>query len=1008
MQVSAGNRVTLRGSAIQTGDGRIVAGTLNVLGTPSGIDLGGANQISVVENVSAVFLNRIRNIGDLRITGTFGGASGGNAFTRIDVENGSLTLAGSILADRQSNNDVNILARASGNILLEGGSVIRGGAGSSSLSVGVRLQAGFDFASGAVNPLAPGGIQLAGTLVGANPSQPATTTARVELGAGLGGIVQTGGQLRATTLSLQSGGNALLNINGNVVDRLGPSTVAGNLSLTMQRTTAFDFSLDGAINVGGTLALVRNGSGSIVQTTGSVITANRLDATVPVNGLTLDGDNRIAELGNVVAEFPLFIRNAGPLRVVGLVSGRNTSVRLDVVGDLDVLGTIEAIAQGVDLRASGSIRLATGGVIQLVSFNGGPTADAVLNLRAGFDFAGGAVNPASPGGIVLAGRVGNPGELGAINLAAGTGGITQTGGQLLGTRLTVASGGNATLGRATAGTPNSLQRLEGVAVAGNFTLDNGAGNLLVRGANSAGSYAIRTAGELVIQADVAAGSRASFRVGSLRILAPVVISPSFTEPGGTVTAALVEIAPFVQNTVLLPVAPARTPLPGEFLLSTTTLSRISTSTLRIGATTFDGVTGTSADGVFFLASYSFPGTLDLRAINNIGQAAGTTVSAGRLAGVAGGAFTLANANNILPQIEDITAGTTLSLRTTANQVLNGALLAPGVSLTTGGSLAQLGAGRIGNGTLSLQVGGDATLGGGNTLAALGASSIGGALLLRNTSTQLTVPAGNTVTTGGAMTIAQAGNFVVDGTVSGTATTLSATERLQVNGNSAIARTGALGISAGVFGLNGLLQAATEINVNATSEANFTGRAFAPALNVTAPRVGFGLLDASGAQVSLFLGSGGTTSGTLNAGGLRVFGGSGAGLFGTISGVAGGPAAVLGRRGTAGGTLLNEPLGQPNAFLFNNCPIGVAVCQPILIPPPVRGTEPQPVIVPEPPLTIVAGPPPVFFELFAFQSLSGSVVLGERTRPNIDLTLRTGRDRSEESELAPPNIRSEDF
>jgi len=1011
VQVPAANRVTLTGSAIQTGGGRILAGTLNFTGNPSSIDLGGANQIAVIENMPGGFINRVRTIGDLRVNGTIGRLSG-NSFTRIDVENGSLTVAGNILADNQSNTTVNILARASGNIVLLPGSQVVGNPGSTGTGLGVRLQAGFDFAAGAVNPLAPGGISLAGVLAGGSPSLPLTsTTAAVDLGAGQGGIVQTGGQFRATTLTAQSGGDALLNVPGNRLDVIGPSDVVGDLSLTIQRTGAigvFDINLDGAINVGRTLSVTVLSNGSLRQRPGSVITVNRLDAAIGSNGLTLDGANRIVELGTVVAETPLFIRNAGPLRLVGLVSGRNNAVRLEVAGDLDVLGTILA-RDGVDLRSSGSIRLGAGSALRVEPFNGGPGVGAVINLRAGFDFTSGTVNLASPTGITIAGTIGNPAQLVPINLAAGTAGMVQTSGRVIGSTLDVSSGGSATLDRASAGTPNSIQQLNSAVVTGDFVLDNGTSNLLVREPSSAANYSIRTAGNVVVQSDIVASSRASFRVGSLSVPAPI-FDPTGPVPGGTVTAPLVEVAPWFQRAVLLPVSPAQLPIAGELLLNNATLSRISASTLRVGATTFDGVLATTAASVDFPASFAFQGALDLRAIGNISQDAGTTLSAGRLTGAAGGAFTLANPTNILPQIADVSAGTTLALRTTGNQVLNGALLAPSVSLTTGGSLAQSGAGRIGNGLLTLQVAGDAILGGANTITVLAASSVGSGLLLRNASPQLSVPAGSTVFTGGTLDVAQTGDFVVDGTVSGTATSLSATGRLQVNGNSAIARTGALGLASSIFGLNGLLQAATGIDVNATSQASFSGQAVAPVLRVFAPQVNFSTFDASGALVSLFLGAGGSTSGTLDARGLSVFGGSGAALFGTIGGVPGEPAAAIGRRGTSGGLLLSEPLPQQNAFLFNNCAIGVAICRAFFIPPqplPPPGAPPLPPLEAAPQLPLGA-PPEIFFDLFGFQSLFGIAALGRLSPPILDLTLRPGRDRSEEADLAPPNIRSEDF
>ena len=1013
LQVSAANRVTLTaGSITQSGAGRVVGGSLLI---PSGFDvtLGGDNQIATLEGIGASANILFRNLGSLRVTGQVGGITD-NSRVVLTVVGGDLNVASTLTADLAligaQFGGSGMVLRASGNIVVE--------AGGSVLGLRPFLSAGYDEVAGAVNPAAAGGIQLAGLVRGSLASTDPITTG-VDLRAGTSGIVQTAGAVGGTTLNLQSGGNALLNASStnNLVDTLGASDVAGNLSLASLRTgsAGFDLSLAGAIRAGGTLTLtVPSGARSIVQAPGSVLTASRLVVSVPINGATLGGENRIVELGDVDVEAPFFLRNATALRVTGLVSVNNALARLEVVGDLDITGTIRAHS-GVDLRASGNINLAAGSVVRRENLSGG--GGGIITLLAGYDFSLGATNPASPAAISLAGTLGDATDITPITLATGTGGIRQSGGRIIGTVLNVRSGGDAVLDSGN----NALTTLSGVSLPGTFVLDNGVSPLLITGGITAGNFGIRTAGAVSVLTAVAAAGRASFRVGSL------AVGPSV----GSVAAPLIEIAPFAANPVALPD-------PGAggttFRLSSALLGALTADTLRVGATTFDGAPGTSATAITFPNSFAFAGTLDLRATGDITQAANRTLTAGRLTGAAGGAITLLDAGNTLPVIGDLSAGGALSLRTTGGQSLTGAVLAPSVALTMGGDLVQTGAGRIGGGSLTLQVPGGASLLGANTISAL-AGAAGGDLRLANTSTQLTVPAGNLVSAGGLLSLAQIGALVVDGTVSGARTVLTASGRLQVNGNSAIARSGDLLLAGDIVGLDGLAQAAGEIRVDATSSATLGGRAVAPRLRITSPAVDFTGLDAAAAGVLLFLGAAGTASGTLNAASLAVYGGAGAALSGRIAGVSGEPAAILGLRGTAGGTLLAEPLPRQNAFLFNNCPIGAAICRPVLITPPVvmppvvmpPSVTPPLVTPPLPtPATVItptnSARPPATVRLVGLVTLADNplpvvAVLSPGPNPparealqppRTNLAIRPARDRSEEEDLAAPNVRGEDF
>jgi filamentous hemagglutinin family protein len=1012
VQVSDTNRITLDGRVTESGAGRLVGGSLNISRTQSSLSLLGANNIGTLENFVTEGAAEFNNVGSLRLANGFGG--GPNASVRIDI-GGDLVVAGPVTAGGGLGtfDGASAVLRAGGNVTVEGGSSV--------LADGVRIQAAHDPVLGGSNPLLTGGITLAGPVTVPFDIQcVGVSCSTMELGAGTGGIVQSGGFVRATRLTMQSGGDALLGFtpvtgDGNLVDVIGPSTIAGNLTF-VGRDAGFtgNVATDGTVSVGGTADFTLLGSG-LTQFSGSRIIAGRL--TGSASNFALAGENLIGTVGDLTGSNGVLLSNAQSLRVTGAVATQSSSATINVVGDFDLAstGSIRGEA-GVDINATGSIRTAAGSFIEGSGFS------QTIRLNAAFDFAAEGTNPVAAGGLVLGGRVGNTGGANDIELQAGMGGIVQTGGRLVGNRLLVQSGGDALLNGANGSFgPNSVATLLPSSAVGDFVLDNGTSNLLI-GDESSGSFtgrtfAVRTAGDATVQmeANLSATERASFRVGSLNI------APGSDSNPGSVTAPLVEVAPY--SPAAMAITTAVTPEP--FRLSLGTLSRISTGTLRLGATTFDGATTSTASLIRFPVSFAFPGTLDLRSLGNITQEAGANLSAGTLTGVAGGEVVLTNAGNALPELADFSAGTGFAMRTGGELTITGAVESPNVALQAAGNVVEIGSGRIGGGTLRLQSGGFASLGGANTLTGLANSTTADGLFLNNASTQLTVPIGNVVNAGGHLNLVQNGDLVVDGTVTGTATGLEASGRMQINGSSAIARSGDLEILANVFGLAGLLSASGEIRVQAGTLASLAGRASAGTLRVTAPTVSFGGLDAAGAAVILQLHETGSATGDVAAGGLTIAGGRGATLTGTIAGTPGGPAAALGRRATPDGTPLTEPLPAANEFLFNNCQIGVAVCVSLVPPtPPAPPSPPAPPLVGSPVGPVEAEPEvePRAIALGEIVTLADNpaAVLSvldpavnapaiDRLRPPLpNISVRIGRDRSEEDDLAPPNIRGEDY
>jgi hypothetical protein len=215
----------------------------------------------------------------------------------------------------------------------------------------------------------------------------------------------------------------------------------------------------------------------------------------------------------------------------------------------------------------------------------------------------------------------------------------------------------------------------------------------------------------------------------------------------------------------------------------------------------------------------------------------------------------------------------------------------------------------------------------------------------------------------------------------------------VNGASAIARTGDLLLAANRVSVAGLISAGGGIDVQAARQASLSGRASAPTggLTVTTPQASFGSLDARDTRVTLDLGAeGNATGGALDAGGLTVRGGTGATLTGTVAGVGGGAAAALGSRATTEGAPLSEPLPQPYAFTFNGCPIGAVLCLPL------AGLTTVP---------LTSNPGAVMAVLEPAYLVPFNQIL---RLPDPLPVVRSARDRSEQDELAPLDVRRGDY
>jgi filamentous hemagglutinin family protein len=291
---------------------------------------------------------------------------------------------------------------------------------------------------------------------------------------------------------------------------------------------------------------------------------------------------------------------------------------------------------------------------------------------------------------------------------------------------------------------------------------------------------------------------------------------------------------------------------------------------------------------------------------------------------------------------------------------------------------------------------------GNLIGTLAGFAAGGDFRLRSGGGTLAIPAGAVVSAGGVAEIVQTGGGIaIDGTVTGAATTLITGGTIRVSGLSAIARSGDLVLTAPVITIDGLISAANNILLTATTQATIGGQASAGGLFViTSPSVLFNGLAAGGTALLLDLGAEGSAAGALDVGVLTVRAGLGVQLTGSIAGIGGEAAAARGRRQDVAGLFLPDPPERALDFLFNACPIGVAVCRPVIVPdfvpPDLNGV-----------FTVADGPAGVTGGLVGDAAAAAAVAALRRNSP--PLIVRPAGDREEEQDdMAPPDIRPEDF
>ena len=464
--------LTVKGDITETNGGSLFAGRLT--GTAASATLDGMNQV-----------------------GTLGAFTTGGGFTLVD--NGTLTV------------DRAVSAGAAVTLSSQGPLTVSGDISGSSISLRATR---FDPGEG---PVRPGDIvQTAGTVA---------PTLGLSLQAD-DAIRQTGGVIRAVSLSgsaggavdLVSSGNAIVDVLDFAGDTAGgsvSSSVGGGLHLVngtglavlgrVTDTRSIILDVAGGLELRGTLqtpALALNASGAITQPDGA-LDVTTLSGTAQ-NVLLNQRTNSVSNLGGFNTSGDFTLTDSHALAVTGPVQ----------VGNGQTLGLS---SDSIQIGAEGSLSAAAGTVslspftpfapFSLTSF--APAGTIVADtLRIGSNVAG---NMTIAGAFQLTG-------INTLDLRS-EGAITeQQGGSLIVRNLT-GQAGSATLLQP----GNQIANLGAFTTSGDFRLYDATG-LVVAGPNKAPNFALSSAGSIQLAGDITTG------------LLAVNADGTVTQTGGTLTA----------------------------------------------------------------------------------------------------------------------------------------------------------------------------------------------------------------------------------------------------------------------------------------------------------------------------------------------------------------------------------------------------------------------------------------------------------------------------------------
>ncbi len=702
-------------------------------------------------------------------------------------------------------------------------------------------------------------------------------------------------------------------------------------------------------SVGGNLLLATEGRAASPALVAAGAQPLALEGTTQVGGvLTLRPGTGVAQgAANLLRVGTLDVETTGAVTL----DGRNEirAVQRLVGGpELRLRNGPDLVING-EARSGGSLRLAS--EAGNLTVNGSVTAPGAISLRAGGNLVlgpSGSVSGAGRGGIELLASV-----LGQTVNTGGAGSLTIEG-RVDGSSASEVRLGAGLGGVVQGGAPISAAELA-VLAGGNAVLAPTTPNAIGRltGADVGGTFSLDAT---ALGGAALSGGAIRASAVEIRTAAPLVLSE------GSIVAPL-RISLRVGGLTLNGGAELRAPL-------------VEVTPFRPSAVALQVPVGTASEAPFRLGAATLNAiTADTLRIGEAAFRGASTVTADGIRLAA-----------------PLSRNGTLELRSLADVVQS-----PGATM----SLGALGVRAAG--TVSLTEAG-------NAVGRLLSSEAGGGFALTSTSPVLDLPAGQMLRAGGALVLqVPSGALTVNGTAMGDTVRLLAGGSLSVNGLSAIAQTGNLTLEGAQVSVNGLLSAGGNIIVVARDAADLSGRTAAPGrtLSIAAPQVRFTALDARGTAVLLQLGSNGTASGSLDAGGLTVAGGSRADLTGSVNGTAGGAAASATRRTNAAGVPLADPPPGAAAFTFNGCIMASATCT---VPEVPEEGQPAPLDPPQDLLVLIplplAGDPVAVLGTLDPAELATAAQRLRQPSPN--LGFRAAQDRSAEEEFAPPDVRREDF
>jgi filamentous hemagglutinin family protein len=624
----------------------------------------------------------------------------------------------------------------------------------------------------------------------------------------------------------------------------------------------------GSTTMAGTITAkggAQDGNGGYVEVSGGTVSLpGHVDTTAPKGAtglLSLDPDNiwvsdtqPAGTTQNVSWFSPASLQTqntnidllaAGNLNVATSYNTTNT-LNLGQYSLLLVGGTGLTIDHGFSISASGinlytqagPITLdgasgVTGGIITAAQLAAIPTPTTITMP------AGNTLVMSGDGGIALgAAIIGSSGvPINEVDFYTNAGGISQasTGAIYASTVRAGTVVGDVNL----LGTGNQIGNVPIFQVtSGDFSLvDSSALNATLLGGNNV--FVQVTGGNALTLTTAAQISTGSSSAGRVSLVADALDVPR----SATVTAGTVEIAP---STVGVPMSVLPTTPPANTLVvNAELLSRLSTTTLRLGGYT-DVPGGTAAiiptSGSINIAStFNLTGlatTLDLESVGPVTQNAPLTVNT--LTGNAG-VVTLTDGGNDIPNLGSFTATSFTLIDPNVTSALNviGPVTAPTVSLTApgidiasvidaatsttliangpGGAITEGGVGVIDTGLLTGSANGGVTLDGANNIAQLGAFAPGGNFLLDNGANALAIVgafsgAGDTMTLNAGNISQSAAGVITAATLTGSATNVNLAT---ANGGNQIGTLGNFPVSGGNF----LLSDGVALAVDGTASAN---------------------------------------------------------------------------------------------------------------------------------------------------------------------------------------------